>query len=294
MNKKTRFKLILFLIIASVILFIIGISLALIFIPGVREASLGEKECKYVSNPYFATISCKPGDAGTNIGEKDILQEGQWLDRPKDVAQYTIYLKGGRRVITGIIYFEYYICSSYNLGDCKIHKSIKLSQDSEQITLPDLSGNDYIWIQFQKVTIFGTSGLSGAKYDISYIPFWIYHFKKAYRNLGNMVSPTKDMIQNTPWIINKFYFLFHSIPFILFFSLVVGLIFGLQMFFTVLLGWGIHVILDVFSHEGFWATKILYPFSNKSYDFLPWYNSKRFNVVNMALLFFGYLFVYFK
>ncbi|MBS3107767.1 zinc dependent phospholipase C family protein [Candidatus Woesearchaeota archaeon] len=130
--------------------------------------------------------------------------------------------------------------------------------------------------------------------DISYIPFWIYHFKKAYRNLGNMVSPTKDMIQNTPWIINKFYFLFHSIPFILFFSLVVGLIFGLQMFFTVLLGWGIHVILDVFSHEGFWATKILYPFSNKSYDFLPWYNSKRFNVVNMALLFFGYLFVYFK
>ena len=174
MNKKTRFKLILFLIIASVILFIIGISLALIFIPGVREASLGEKECKYVSNPYFATISCKPGDAGTNIGEKDILQEGQWLDRPKDVAQYTIYLKGGRRVITGIIYFEYYICSSYNLGDCKIHKSIKLSQDSEQITLPDLSGNDYIWIQFQKVTIFGTSGLSGAKYDISYIPFVLW------------------------------------------------------------------------------------------------------------------------
>jgi len=166
-----------------------GLVIGLHYTGLVQQTMLGE-ECKYISNPYFATISCEPAGTGKNVGYKSIDKDGQWLETPKDVAQYTVYIDVSDVGIISGRQIEYYICNRKSFSSCTIHKTETIKTiwipgiiggaapgttiQKEGIVLSDISGDKYIWAQYQKTGILGISGAEGAKYDVYYIPFILW------------------------------------------------------------------------------------------------------------------------
>jgi membrane-bound metal-dependent hydrolase YbcI (DUF457 family) len=70
-------------------------------------------------------------------------------------------------------------------------------------------------------------------------------------------------------------------------------IFGLSWWIVVFYGWGLHILLDIFTHTTeFFPTPILWPFSRFHFSGINWSN-KWFMLFNYALLFFMYLVFYF-
>jgi hypothetical protein len=58
-------------------------------------------------------------------------------------------------------------------------------------------------------------------------------------------------------------------------------------------GWGLHILLDVFTHtSGFFPTPILWPFSKFHFSGINWSN-KYFMLFNYSIIFFCYLVFYF-
>jgi hypothetical protein len=65
---------------------------------------------------------------------------------------------------------------------------------------------------------------------------------------------------------------------------------GLKKFPWILLGWGLHIVIDIFSHTtDFFATPFLFPFSNFQISVVNW-SHPIFMLVNYALLLVLYIF----
>jgi membrane-bound metal-dependent hydrolase YbcI (DUF457 family) len=70
-------------------------------------------------------------------------------------------------------------------------------------------------------------------------------------------------------------------------------IFGLSWWIVVFYGWGLHILLDIFTHTTeFFPTPILWPFSKFHFSGINWSN-KWFMLFNYSLLLFMYLVFYF-
>lgn len=46
----------------------------------------------------------------------------------------------------------------------------------------------------------------------------------------------------------------------------------------------LHILLDIFTHRGIWATRIFYPFSNFHFNGHDWWKNKWFSIGNWAAL----------
>ena len=77
-----------------------------------------------------------------------------------------------------------------------------------------------------------------------------------------------------------------------------GIFFVLYLFHfklaaLIFFGWGLHILLDVFTHtSSFFPTPILWPFSNFHFSGINWSN-RYFMLFNYSVLFFCYLVFYF-
>ncbi len=134
-------------------------------------------------------------------------------------------------------------------------------------------------------------------------PFLIYltlHRKKY--NLKKLVSVYSFAIdinhnrQNEydasfPWAA-KISFYTHSFLLFILFALLLRS-FSHWLSFSFLIGYGLHLFIDVFLHKDYFASKPLYPLSNFSiYGFITWYKTKNFSKYNYSLLFLTYLMLF--
>ena len=99
-------------------------------------------------------------------------------------------------------------------------------------------------------------------------------------------------LSEIPPYIFKFYDVTHSLVIWLAIFLVLK-IFGFSWWLVVYYAWGLHILLDIFTHTtAFFPTPILWPFSRFHFSGTNWSN-KWFMLFNYAVLLFMYLVFYF-
>ncbi|MDD5291309.1 MAG: hypothetical protein PHZ04_04335 [Patescibacteria group bacterium] len=114
--------------------------------------------------------------------------------------------------------------------------------------------------------------------------------------LSNFVKKTLHFeappMATIPKYVFKLYDVTHSLVIWLAIFLVLK-IFGLSWWLVVYYAWGLHILLDIFTHTTeFFPTPILWPFSRFHFSGINWSN-KWFMLFNYALLLFMYLVFYF-
>lgn len=95
-----------------------------------------------------------------------------------------------------------------------------------------------------------------------------------------------------PWA-TKLSFYTHSH---IIFLLILGILslISQTIFLAFLIGIGFHLLIDIFTHKGFYATRPFYPLNNfKIQGFFNWYENKTFAKLNYFLLLLIYILVFF-
>ena len=120
------------------------------------------------------------------------------------------------------------------------------------------------------------------------ISFFAIRGRGFLRKVMHYTNPSKNVF---PKIVFKLYNLTHSLIIWLFVFLILKIL-KLDYWALVYLGWGSHIVLDIFTHSKyFFPTPILWPLSNFHFSGIAWSN-KWFMVFNYSLLLFLYLFLY--
>lgn len=102
----------------------------------------------------------------------------------------------------------------------------------------------------------------------------------------------KPPLRKMPRYVYKLYNITHSLVIWLGIFFVLK-IFNLEFWALVFCGWGLHILLDIFTHtEKYFPTPILWPFSRFHFSGINWSN-KWFMLFNYAVIFFLYLVFYF-
>jgi len=103
---------------------------------------------------------------------------------------------------------------------------------------------------------------------------------------------TNPPINVFPRFVFKLYNITHSLVIWLGVFMLLKIL-GFTYLALIFCGWGLHILLDVFTHtSNFFPTPILWPFSNFHFSGIQWSN-KWFMLFNYAILLFLYLTFYF-
>ncbi|MEM5777362.1 MAG: metal-dependent hydrolase [Candidatus Aenigmatarchaeota archaeon] len=117
--------------------------------------------------------------------------------------------------------------------------------------------------------------------DILSAPFFFYYVIKDKFPLKKQVlfewKPPKEYLE--------FYRFFHSILGLIIITAVFNVFFP-QYTFAFAICYASHIIIDMFSHGGFWATRIFYPFSDFHLSFTKnhWQHSGTRRLIYLALI----------
>ncbi len=121
------------------------------------------------------------------------------------------------------------------------------------------------------------------------ISFSFLNFKHFVRKTLHFNAPPLAVI---PKYVFKLYDITHSLVIWLAIFLILKIL-GLNWWLVIYYGWGLHILLDIFTHtEEFFPTPILWPFSKFHFSGINWSN-KWFMLFNYAVLLFLYLVFYF-
>ncbi len=121
------------------------------------------------------------------------------------------------------------------------------------------------------------------------ISFSSMTFKHFFRKTMHFKEPSLSVF---PRYVFKLYDLTHSLVIWLGIFLVLKL-FGLDWLALAFCGWGLHILLDIFTHtDKFFPTPIFWPFSRFHFSGIAWAN-KWFMAFNYGVLAFLYLVFYF-
>jgi len=133
----------------------------------------------------------------------------------------------------------------------------------------------------------GLAVLFGVLPDI--ISFSFITFKHFIRKTMHYSNPPLSSMSKTVF---KLYDLTHSLIIWLGVFLVLRIV-GMSWLALAFMGWGLHILLDIFTHtEKYFPTPILWPFSRFHFSGINWSN-KWFMLFNYAVLIFLYLVFYF-
>jgi len=122
-----------------------------------------------------------------------------------------------------------------------------------------------------------------------YIAFSLVTVKNFIKRTMSFEEPPMSAL---PKYVFQLYDITHSLVIWLAVFLVLRLL-GLDFWLLAFYGWGLHILLDVFTHTTeFFPTPILWPFSRFHFSGINWSN-KWFMLFNYALLLFLYLVFYF-
>ncbi|MEM5799665.1 MAG: metal-dependent hydrolase [Candidatus Aenigmatarchaeota archaeon] len=117
--------------------------------------------------------------------------------------------------------------------------------------------------------------------DILSAPFFFYYVMKDKFPLKKHVlfewKPTREYLE--------FYRFFHSILGFIIITVVFNVFFPQHTLIFVIC-YASHIIIDMFSHEGIWATRILYPFSDFHLSFTKnhWQHPTTRRLIYLALI----------
>jgi len=133
----------------------------------------------------------------------------------------------------------------------------------------------------------GLAVLFGVLPDI--ISFSFLNFKHFVRKTLHFNAPPLAVI---PKYVFKLYDITHSLVIWLAIFLILKIL-GLNWWLIIYYAWGLHILLDIFTHTTeFFPTPILWPFSKFHFSGINWSN-KWFMLFNYAVLLFLYLVFYF-
>lgn len=121
------------------------------------------------------------------------------------------------------------------------------------------------------------------------ISFSFVASKHFFRKTMHYTDPPKSVM---PKHVFKLYNITHSL--VIWLGIFMTLkIFGLDWLALAYCGWGLHILMDIFTHtSSFFPTPILWPFSKFHFSGINWSN-KWFMLFNYAVLLFLYLVFYF-
>jgi len=122
-----------------------------------------------------------------------------------------------------------------------------------------------------------------------FISFSLILFKHFLRKTMHYSNPPLSVM---PWYVFKLYNVTHSLVVWLGVFLFLK-IFGLSWWSLAIMGWGLHILLDIFTHTSeYFPTPIFWPFSDFHFSGINWSN-KYFMLFNYAVILFMYLVFYF-
>jgi len=120
------------------------------------------------------------------------------------------------------------------------------------------------------------------------ISFFSITGKGFLRKVAHYTNPPKEIF---PKIVFRLYNITHSLVIWIFVFFILKII-GLDYWALVYMGWGSHIILDIFTHSNtFFPTPILWPLSKFHFSGIRWSN-KWFMLFNYSLLLFLYWYFY--
>lgn len=167
---------------------------------------------------------------------------------------------------------------------------------SEKIFIPNYINENQDFVLFSLIF----TSLPDLLESIPFI-FYLYIKKHKYglKNFRSIVNYASNITHNKPleyekefhWA-SKISFYTHSFFVYIVVSIVLYIFFN-NIFYPFLFGYGIHLLIDLFTHNDFFSIRPLYPVNNFSIPgFITWYKSKKFIIYNSIILFVLYLIIF--
>ncbi|MFH0951967.1 MAG: hypothetical protein V1838_02125 [Patescibacteria group bacterium] len=124
-----------------------------------------------------------------------------------------------------------------------------------------------------------SSMISGIVPDLWTIPFLLrYAFVKRLRKMS-----LSEFWNTIPPELHKLYHYFHS--FVILVVIAVIMVWLFKVIWWLLLPWLIHLVLDIFSHQGDLRAKMFYPLSKYRFrSFTNWFESPVLTIVNWVVV----------
>ena len=131
------------------------------------------------------------------------------------------------------------------------------------------------------------AGLSGIIPDL--LSFGVFFVIRIFNNTFKFGPPNPALV---PGFVTKSYNYTHSLIIFLLLLLLIYLI--TRKFYVFLLGWPLHILLDIPSHTNrFFPTPFLFPISNYTFNGINWGNPI-FMTINYSLLLITYIVIFKK
>jgi len=118
----------------------------------------------------------------------------------------------------------------------------------------------------------------GALPDLITALYGIIRYRKGYLKYLNDQAYIKS--ENDDYL--KVYHFFHSFIPISLFTFVLSFIDSSYLIITI--PYYLHILMDIFTHQGVWATRIFYPLSNFHFEGYNWWKHKWLSIVNWAAI----------
>ncbi len=130
------------------------------------------------------------------------------------------------------------------------------------------------------------AALSGALPDI--IPATYMWLRQRGRITRGVVALQEDFPEDDSYV--TVYYWTHSFIPISILAIVLTAVEPVYLMLTV--PYYLHLLMDIFSHRGLWATRIFYPFSDIHFNFVNWWDKRWITAANWAALIIVNLLIY--
>jgi len=122
------------------------------------------------------------------------------------------------------------------------------------------------------------AALFGALPDLITALYGLFRHRKSYLKYLNKLAFAEGA--NDDYL--KVYHFFHSFVPISLFTFVLSFVNSSYLIITI--PYYLHILMDIFTHQGVWATKIFYPLSNFHFEGYNWWKHKWASIGNWAAL----------
>lgn len=155
----------------------------------------------YIERPVFKYVKCEAMGGLKYSTNYDISTSGQWLRKPSVTSSYNIVIKtpkplgvislglvplGGHRV-------EYSICNSKVLSESSCREYGTKILSGQRVQLDNIKQEEFVWVQYQKLSWLKWKEDSGAKYQLGFIPYGLREYD-VLSGSANPINPNSCSI----------------------------------------------------------------------------------------------------
>jgi len=156
------------------VIFLVATVLVLSSVGVINIASItGGSSGDYIEAPYFATISCVDSEQ-LSRESFDLGANGEWIQGKfsSNTAQWDVILQSERRgFFSSAVRFEYYVCPQRAIADNCKRVVTSWTGDQQDLSIGQISSNEFLWVEYQKQTLFSYKASDGATIEYAYRPY---------------------------------------------------------------------------------------------------------------------------